>query len=577
MSVSETFPDPTPVATAPTYPVVLRMTGVFPHQLARMVFHDKREGGDLEHVDADQSVHNKLLYGAPTWAKDLEAEIDTVSQFNHENAVEALRAKSRQKQAEALLDAGASVPWRATKHGPIRDGILTVNKSWFGGTGRDSWDQDRVAAFEARSLEFLQVHFPGTQLRHVSAHEDEEAYHIHFAVAVWVERTSKNKGHQFMLQPSANPLIRNYETAQTIVGEFFSELGLTRGERRAEARREARAKGEEGPERRTHVPPSTWRAEQLRTGKEAGEAALLTSEKEAEKVIKAAKEEARRRVEEARELGTKTKRKSRKRAVKEAKARKAEVEKKAKALEVEQAQLVRAKAEQAETKALLAKNAKAFVADSQNVAAKIDRALVEIKDLVQQKDGLAVACDALEGQKKALGTEVDGLQVQKADAESLIEKAKVAEKEIERDRAEIKDQMADLANREAVLKEEKAAFEKGVQAGDKVLQYLEDGVLAFDVERDKWRVGKNWEAEADSKKEVEANISALPKPLFGFIKKTIKAVKAIFEKERAKIDNEWEDVRTAAQTIAEARERLGLEEDSVLSAFGDAPDEVKKL
>ncbi|NVO29537.1 hypothetical protein HJ526_19125 [Donghicola sp. C2-DW-16] len=565
MSVCETFPDPTPVAAVTTYPVVLRMTGVFPHQLARMVFHDNREGGDLEHVDADQTVHNKLLHGAPTWAKDLQAEIDTVSQFNHENAVEALRAKSRQKQAEALLDAGVSVPWRATKHGPIRDGILTVNKAWFGGTGRDSWDQDRVAAFEARSLEFLQVHFPGTQLRHVSAHEDEEAYHIHFAVAVWVELTSKNKGQQFMLQPSANPLIRHYETAQTIVGEFFSELGLTRGERRAEARREARAKGEEGPERRTHVPPSTWRAEQFRTGKEAGEAALQTSEKEAEKVIEAAKEEARRRIEDARELGAKTQRKSRKRAVKEAKARKAAVEKQAKALEVEQARLARAKAEQAEAEALLAKNAKTLVADSLKVAAKLDRARVEVKELVQQKDGLEAACDALEGRKKALGAEVDGLRVQKADAESLIEKAKVAGKEIERNRAKIKDQTVDLENREAALESDKAAFEKGVQAGDKVLQYLEDVVLAFDVERDKWQKGENWEAKADSGDDVVAHLDALPKPLFRFIRKAIKAVKAIFEKERAKIEKEWEDVRDAAQTIAEARERLGMEEDQAVS------------
>ncbi len=564
MSVSETFPDPTPVVAAPTYPVVLRMTGVFPHQLARMVFHDKREGGDLEHVDADQTVHNKLLYGAPTWAEDLQAEIDTVSQFNLENAVEALRTKSRQKQAEALLDAGASVPWRATKHGPIRDGILTVNKAWFGGTGRDSWDQDRVAAFEARSLEFLHAHFPGTQLRHVSAHEDEEAYHIHFAVAVWVERTSKNKGHQFMLQPSANPLIRNYETAQTTVGEFFSELGLTRGERRAEARREARARGEEGPERRHHVPPSTWRAEQLRTGKEAGEAALQTSEKEAEKVIEVAKVEARRQIEEARELGAKTQRKSRKRAIKEAKARKAEVEKKAKALEVEQARLVRAKAEQAETEALLAQNAKTLVADSLKVAAKIDRARVEVKELVQQKDGLEAACDALEGRKKALGAEVDGLQVQKADAENLIEKAKVAEREIEKDRAEIKDQTVDLENREATLKSDKAAFEKGVQAGGKVLRYLEDGVLTFDVERDKWQKGENWEAKADSHKDVEASISALPKPLFGFIRKAIKCVKAIFQKERDKLDREWEDVKNAAQAVNRARESLGLAEDSAL-------------
>ena len=106
-----------------------------------------------------------------------------------------------------------------------------------------------------------------------------------------------------------------------------------------------------------------------------------------------------------------------------------------------------------------------------------------------------------------------------------------------------------------------------MQAGNKVLRYLEDGVLAFDVERNKWQKGDNWKAKADSGDDVVAHLDALPKPLFSFIKKAIKAVKAIFQKERAKIDREWVDVRTAAQTIAEARERLGLEEDRGLEEF----------
>ena len=469
MSVRESFANPSPVEAAPSFPVVLRMTGVFPHQLARMVFHDKRKGGGLEHVDADKTAHNKRLYGAPTWAEDLQAEIAETSALNLENAVAALRAQSRQSQAEALLDVGAVEPWRATKHGPIRDGILTVNKAWFGGTGRDSWDQDRVAAFEARSLEFLQEYFPGTQLRHVSAHEDEEAYHIHFAVAVWVEHVSKNKGRQFMLQPSANPLIRNYETAQTVVGEVFAELGLTRGERRAEARREARAKGEDGPAPRHHVPPSTWRAEQVRTGKEAGDAALKSSRNKAETVIKGAEEEAGRIVADARKLGTKTKSKSRKRAIKEAKARKADAEKQAKALEVERAQLERAKAEHAEAQALLAQNAKILLADSLKVTAKRDTDRVEVQKLAEHQSDLTAACDVLEGQKKALGTEIESLKVQKADAESLIEKAKLVEKDTEAEKAKLVQDKADLASRENALAAEKAAYTTGLKAGEAVI------------------------------------------------------------------------------------------------------------
>lgn len=90
MSVRETFENACVVSSEVRHPVVLRFKGVHAHALARIVFHDARTGGDLSHVDADQSGHNKRLYGSASWAQDLKAEIAEIKLSNHENAIAAL-------------------------------------------------------------------------------------------------------------------------------------------------------------------------------------------------------------------------------------------------------------------------------------------------------------------------------------------------------------------------------------------------------------------------------------------------------------------------------------------------------
>jgi len=96
-------------------------------------------------------------------------------------------------------------------------------------------------------------------LRYASGHVDEEAYHVHFVVATWTEKITANRGQQFLLQPSLNSLIASYELAQNVAGDAFAELGIIRGERRAEAIRVAKAAGEAVPKRRRHIPPSVHR------------------------------------------------------------------------------------------------------------------------------------------------------------------------------------------------------------------------------------------------------------------------------------------------------------------------------
>lgn len=155
-------------------------------------------------------------------------------------------------------------PWQRCANGPLREGIITVNKSWFGGTGHAGWDPEKVDQFREAAVAFLEQHFPEGQLRYASGHADEEAYHIHFVVATWRERFTLNRGLQYLLQASMNPLIASYEHAQDLAGEAFTDLGITRGERRATARREAKAANEPMPEKRRHVSPSQWRGEQIK-------------------------------------------------------------------------------------------------------------------------------------------------------------------------------------------------------------------------------------------------------------------------------------------------------------------------
>ncbi|WP_237754663.1 plasmid recombination protein, partial [Leisingera sp. ANG1] len=204
------------------------------------------------------------------------------------------------KDARKLEAEGPADPWRSCSRGPLREGIFTVNKDWFGGAGLLEWDPERVSAFRKTAMSFLRENFPNGQLRYASAHVDEEAYHIHFVVAVWTEKPSANRGHQILLQASENPLIKSYEHAQDLAGEAFETIGITRGERRAEARRQARAEGKPLPEKRQHVPPSKWRAEERQK-----------AQAEKKRILGDAQEEAKAAVENGRDLAKATVKKSR--------------------------------------------------------------------------------------------------------------------------------------------------------------------------------------------------------------------------------------------------------------------------
>ena len=315
MSCHPRFDTPEPVPQIDTAPVVLRFASMFPRDLKRREMHDRRKGGDLSHVRKDLSHLNVRPVGDPDWIPQLLRQVERAAADNLKQEIAARETRGRHKEARKLRERGPVDPWKFTRAGPLREGILTVNKRWFGGAGQEDWDPDRVAAFQQRALDFLREHFPDAQLREVSFHQDEEAFHIHFIVAVWVEKVSENRGRQRLLQPSANPLFGNYEYAQDLAGEAFLDLGIHRGERRARAAREAKADGLEGPEPRAHVPPSQWRKDQRRKALQ-----------DADRIKRTAADRAETMTSNASDVARSTIRKTRKRAVKEAQARRAEAD-----------------------------------------------------------------------------------------------------------------------------------------------------------------------------------------------------------------------------------------------------------
>lgn len=254
--------------------------------------HDERRGGDLSHIDAAASAMNEVLHGAPGWIKKIRDEIRDARVNNHLEHVEALRKKSRHKDAAALSASGYSDPWRRVKDGPMREGILTVNKAWFGGTGQTHWDPQKIQAFKEVALAFLRTNFPDDQLRFVSAHHDEEAYHIHFVILVWKLRTSENRGQQRLIEAAANPLLASYEHAQDLIGEALQPLGICRGVRRAEQRRNAKWAGLPGDPPRRHVPPSMYRQTEITEGRAKAESIIAAAREEADAMLAAAQKSA---------------------------------------------------------------------------------------------------------------------------------------------------------------------------------------------------------------------------------------------------------------------------------------------
>ncbi len=283
-----------------THPVVMRMRGMYPSDLGGYEAHRLRKGGDIGNVDKTRSHRNKRLIGPEDWADRTRARIAEMALENHVAEVESLKARKRKKDMQRRILEGPKQPWRPTRHGPLREVILTANRAWFDDEIPKFFGENREADFEACALKWLRDSF-GDDVVHARCDRDETTYHIHAVVVpettVEMTRTDKTTSEKKviatrrMLQPSKHDVIENYEYGQDTVGAAFSHLMLTRGERRAAAIRAARETGDAPPKRRHHVRTSDWRAQQelilaeRETAASAREAAVETREVEAEAVL----------------------------------------------------------------------------------------------------------------------------------------------------------------------------------------------------------------------------------------------------------------------------------------------------
>jgi hypothetical protein len=254
--------------TSKQHPIVLRFAGLHPSDISGYEAHRLRKYGDLGHIDRAKPKP-RLLIGAANWAEEALTEIKLIKIETFAAELSGLDARNRRKDMKRRRIEGPRDPWRASRHGPLREVILTANKEWFEETQSNDelFNTDREEQFEKHAVAWLKENF-GDDVIHARADTDEQAYHIH---AVIMPRATVHKyGVEcHVLQPSIHPLIKNYEAAQDSVGEWFSEVGLVRGEARKQAIRDALNNGKAPPEKRRHVRPAEWRAqEELRLAKE---------------------------------------------------------------------------------------------------------------------------------------------------------------------------------------------------------------------------------------------------------------------------------------------------------------------
>ena len=279
------------------YPVVFRFASIKPAALSRIEMHAKRSGGPIDNIEVAHSHRNKVYVGQ-TFAGQMRAEIRRIKRQNLKEEVAACLARKRKKDAASRQAEGPIDPWHGNCEGPLREVVLGAHKDYFAADGSEHFEdllatygiaddgstvvnvlsKTKIAAFERATLAFFDKYFAGT-VQHLRLDLDEEAPHFHAVLMITSETASKARGTQTLLKPSVHPLIADYELAQDVAGEHFASIGLTRGEKHAEARRDAKAAGLPVPDAQWHVTPRQYREERARRIK-AHEEALAARDME---------------------------------------------------------------------------------------------------------------------------------------------------------------------------------------------------------------------------------------------------------------------------------------------------------
>jgi len=247
---------------ANNHPIVVRFAGLRPEQLSRFELHRLRKKMDGYEFEPRRTRFNKLLIGSELWAKEALAEIDGMRMENFATELTKLKKRKRIGEIKKRMIEGPKDPWRPSKHGPMREVIITAHADWFQTAGDQSTWRGKMAKrrrekhFEDLAIGWLTYNF-GEDVVHARADRDEKTFHIH---AVILPRGEDQHGRP-MLIPSKHDAIQSYEHAQDIAGVWFAQAGLVRAEARAFASRQAKAAGMKGPDPVNHKPTWKWRQE----------------------------------------------------------------------------------------------------------------------------------------------------------------------------------------------------------------------------------------------------------------------------------------------------------------------------
>ncbi len=294
------------------FPVVYRVQPLHPRDLSGVRFHGERTGGDLSHITPPEHYDTEgrdapmvFLFdeaGRPIddpdrdWVGKIRDEVKEAAAFNTAQQVGELERAGKGARARRRAKEGDKPPYRSQGPGPLREVLVSVNAEWFDKAGGQpgQWDQAKVKAWSVEALRFVQDEW-GPALRYARIDFDEDGPHLHAVAAPWVKMKTPNGAEQKVMVPRKFRASEDLEKAQDRAGAAFAHLGLVRGERRAEARRQAVAEGKQPEPKRQHVPPRRWR-QQMATkaaALEARERALEGREKavegDAHKVLQAAR------------------------------------------------------------------------------------------------------------------------------------------------------------------------------------------------------------------------------------------------------------------------------------------------
>lgn len=280
------------------HPVVYRVQALHPRDLSGVRFHGERRGGDLSHITPPEDYVSEYRAAPQTflfdeegkpianandrdWVGKIRQEVKEAAAFNTSQQVEELKKAGKGARARRRAKEGDKPPYRAQGPGPLREILVSVNAEWFDDPNAPPgvWDRKKVIAWSNQALAFVQEEW-GPALRYARIDFDEDGPHLHAVAAPWVKTKTPNGAEQKVMVPRLYGASQDLEKAQDRAGEAFAHLGIVRGERRAEARRQAKAEGREPEPKRGHVPPRRWR--QQMAEKEA------RLEKQAEELLEAA-------------------------------------------------------------------------------------------------------------------------------------------------------------------------------------------------------------------------------------------------------------------------------------------------